>query len=192
MVRRLEEMETIEMRQDIPAWAKQRVLPDVHDFFEVRGMHRDGRTQIQLLDLKELKGWAKSHGWPTPWFGFEKAFIAKLFESKETFSLALKESGINIHVPIEEHTLTVERLKELDVLYEKREEMGALGRRPTDWGTLVSELRKIRRLVEAGVKVKIEGTQTVLTTWQSFYDWAHGRYHMLEDGYDSWIGDDNS
>jgi hypothetical protein len=192
MVRRLEEMETIEMRQDIPAWAKQRVLPDVHDFSEVCGMHRDGRTQIQLPNLKELKGWAKSHGWPTPWFSFEQAFVAKLFESKETFSLALKESGISIYIPIEEHTLTVERIKELDLLYEKREEMGALGRRPTDWGTLVSELRKIRRLVEAGVKVKIEGTQTVLTTWQSFYDWAHGRYHMLEDGYDSWIGDDNS
>lgn len=47
----------------------------------------------------------------------------------------------------------------------------------------------IRRLVEAGVKVKIEGTETILTTWQSFYDWAHGRDHMLEYGYDSWIGD---
>jgi len=185
-------MKTIEMRQDIPAWAKQRVLPDDPDFFRACQLHRLGRTQIQLPNLKELKGWAKSHGWPTPWFGFEKAFIARLFESEETFSLALRESGINIHVPIEEHTLTVERLKELDLLYEKREEMGALGRRPTDWGTLVSELREIRRLVEADVKVKIEGTQTVLTTWQSFYSWAHGRYHMLEDGYDSWIGDDNS
>ena len=49
----------------------------------------------------------------------------------------------------------------------------------------------LRRLVEAGVTVKIEGTQTVLTTWQDFYEWAHGRYHKLEDGYDRWIGDDN-
>ena len=52
--------------------------------------------------------------------------------------------------------------------------------------------REIRRAVEAGVVVKVEGTQTVLKTWQSFYDWAHGRYHMLEDGYDSWIGDDDT
>ena len=91
-----------------------------------------------------------------------------------------------------EHTLTIEMLKELDALYEERVDMEGLGRRPTRWGTLVEELRKIRRLVEAGVKVKIEGTQTVLNTWQSFYAWAHGRYHMLEDGYDSWIGDDDS
>lgn len=190
--REFDEVEIIEMTPEIPAWARQNVSPDVHDFFDVRQMHRDGRTQIQLPDLKQLKGWARSHGWPTPWFGFEKAFVAKLFESKETFSLALHESGINILIPIEEYTLTIERLQELDALYEEREDMGALGRRPTRWGTLVSNLREIRRLVEAGVKVKIEGTETVLTTWQGFYDWAHGRYHMLEDGYDSWIGDDNS
>jgi len=91
-----------------------------------------------------------------------------------------------------EHTLTLERLTELDALYEATEDMGILGRRPIYWGILVEELRQIRRQVEAGVKVKIEGTQTVLDTWSSFYSWAHGRYHTLEDGYDSWIGDDNS
>jgi hypothetical protein len=185
-------VETIEMRYNIPAWAKQRVTPEDHSFLEVYRLHRQGRTQIQLPDLKELKGWAKSHGWPTPWFGFKDALIAKLFESNETFTLAINESGINIHNPIKEHTLTIETLKELDALYEEREERRDLGRRPTRWGTLVSELREIRRLVEAGVKVKVEGTQTVLNTWQSFYNWAHGRYYMLEDGYDSWIGDDDS
>jgi hypothetical protein len=86
-----------------------------------------------------------------------------------------------------EHVITVEMLKELDELYDQRE-----NGRPTHWGILVSNLRHIRRLVESGVEVKIEGTSTVLTSWQSFYSWAHGRYHMLEDGYDSWIGDDNS
>ena len=49
----------------------------------------------------------------------------------------------------------------------------------------------LRRLVEAGVTVKIEGMQTVLTTRQDFYEWAHGRYHKLIDGYDRWIGDGN-
>ena len=185
-------METIEMRHDIPAWAKQKVNPEKHSFSEVRRLHRQGRAQIQLPDVKDLKGWAKSHDWPTPWFGFKEAFIAKLFESSETFTLALNEGGIDIRIPIKQHTLTMKRLKKLDALYEEREDMGVLGRRPTRWGTLVSELREIRRLVEAGVKVKVEGTQTVLNTWQSFYDWAHGRYRMLEDGYDSWIGDDDS
>ena len=90
--------------------------------------------------------------------------------------------------PPKEHLLTAETLKELDGLYESRSSTG----RPDAWGRLVEELRAIRRLVEAGVPVKIEGTPTVLTTWTQFYSWAHGRYHMLEDGYDSWIGDDNS
>ncbi|HUM72208.1 MAG TPA: hypothetical protein PLK31_25570, partial [Chloroflexota bacterium] len=168
-------METIEMKQDIPAWAKQRVLPDDPNFLEVRQLHGQGRTEIQLPDLKELKGWAKSHGWPTPMFGFKKAFITKLFESDETFSLALNESGINIYVPIKEHILTIETLNKLDALYEEREDNGPLGGRPTRWGTLVSELREIRHLVEAGIKVHVEGTQTVLTTWPSIYAWAHGR-----------------
>jgi len=189
MVRRLEEMETIEMTQDIPAWAKQRVLPDVPGIVNLRRLHREGRTEIQLPELKELKRWAKSHGWPTPMFGFKEALITKLFESDETLSLALKDSGINIYVPVKEHTLTLEQLQQLDALYEEREDMGILGGRPTQWGTLVDELREIRHLVEAGVEVNVEGTDTVLTTWQSFYAWAHGRYHMLEDGYDSWIGD---
>lgn len=182
----------MEMKPDIPAWAKQRVLPDGTDFLEVRRLYRQGRTQIQLPNLKELKGWAKSYGWPTPMFGFEKAFVTKLFESNETFSLALSGSGITIYIPIKEHILTIETLKELDALYEAREDAGPFGRRPTGWGTLVSALREIRHLVEAGVAVNVEETQTVLTSWQSFYDWAHGRYHMLEDGYDSWIGDDES
>lgn len=91
-----------------------------------------------------------------------------------------------------EHTLTIEKLEELDGLYQETEDMGILGKRHTGFGPLVEELREIRRLVEAGVSVRIEGTQTVLNTWQSFYSWAHGRYHALEDGYDHWIGDDDS
>lgn len=83
-------------------------------------------------------------------------------------------------------TISVEKLRDLDALYDARSPSG----RPTDWGTLVEALREIRRSVEAGVKVKIEGTDTILTTWQDFYAWAHGRYHALEDGYDKWIGDD--
>lgn len=185
-------MDTVEIKQDIPAWAKQKVSSEDHTFVEVSQLYRQSRVQIQLPDLKELKGWAKSYNWPTPWFGFKDAFIAKLFESNENFTLALNESGINVQIPIKKHTLTIERLKELDALYEEREDMGVLGQRPTHWGTLVSKLREIRHLVEAGIPVTVEGTGMVLNTWQSFYEWAHGRYHMLEDGYDSWIGDDKS
>jgi hypothetical protein len=83
------------------------------------------------------------------------------------------------------YTITAEKLSEFDALYEERSSSG----RPISWGALVEKLRGIRRAVEAGAVVTVEGGQT-LRTWQDFYQWAHGRYHMLEDGYDKWIGDD--
>jgi hypothetical protein len=89
-----------------------------------------------------------------------------------------------------EHIITSERLQELDALYEQREDMGIMGLRPTQWNALVDALRAIRRMVEAGITVKIAGTTTELHTWEEFYGWAHGRYHMLEDGADRWIGHD--
>lgn len=91
-----------------------------------------------------------------------------------------------------EHTLTPEKLKQLDALYADDADAPMHVQRNRNWGLLVEELRAIRRQVEAGVAVKIAGTPTVLTTWQEFYAWAHGRYHLLEEGADHWIGDDKS
>jgi len=88
-------------------------------------------------------------------------------------------------VPGSTYTVPAERLQELDSLYAQRSENG----RPDEWGVLVEDLRVIRRAVEAGTVVTIEGGPA-LRTWQEFYEWAHGRYHMLEDGYDKWIGND--
>lgn len=83
------------------------------------------------------------------------------------------------------HIITSEMLRDLDVLY---------GDTPMqsdhNWSLLVERLRQIRRLVESGVTVKIERSETVLTSWQEFYSWAHGRYHKLEEGSDQWIGQD--
>lgn len=174
------------MKKDIPAWVMKTATPGDRDF--ARRTHSRGRIQINWPDLKALRDWARHQGWPTPWFGFKEAFITKMLEKDENFELALNESGIKVRIPKKDHTISVEKLRELDALYEERSAFG----QPAGWGILVEELREIRRAVEAGVKMKVEGTQTVLTTWQSFYDWAHGRYHMLEDGYDSWIGDDDS
>ena len=142
--------------------------------------------QIKWPDAKALRIWAKQQGWSTPLFGFEEAFIVKMLEAKESFELAIKKSGIEIHVPRHEYMITSEKIRELDALYEERSSNG----RPSSWGMLVEELREIRRAVELGVVVHIEGEQTILS-WQDFYHWAHGRYHMLEDGYDKWIGDDS-
>jgi hypothetical protein len=96
------------------------------------------------------------------------------------------DSGIEIRIPQQEYTLSAERLEEFDSLYVQRSPSA----QPVSWGILVEELRELRRAVEAGVVVQVEEGPRI-QTWQGFYAWAHGRYHMLEDGYDRWIGDDS-
>ena len=171
------------MNTNIPAWALRAVTPEDQGF--AKEAHRQGRMQIKWPNIKTLQSWAKQQGWSTPFFGFEEAFIAKVLETKENFELAIEKSGIEIQVPRQNYTISNERIRELDSLYEERSVTG----RPNSWGILVEELREIRRAVEAGVVMNIEGEETILN-WQNFYNWAHGRYHMLEDGYDKWIGDD--
>lgn len=172
------------MNKKIPAWALRSATAEDHVF--AQEAHRHGSMHITWPNERALRIWAKQQGWSTPLFGFEEAFIAQMLETKEHFERAIKESGIEIDLLRREYTITNEKIRELDALYEERSSSG----RPTSWGALVEELRDIRRAVEAGILITIEGEQTI-QSWQSFYSWAHGRYHMLEDGYDTWIGDDS-
>ena len=83
--------------------------------------------------------------------------------------------------------LSVEELTELDELYDVRDASG----NPTHaWGTLVEKLRKIRRTMEAGEMVQIAGGPT-LHSVLDFHTWAYGRYKLLEEGWDAWIGNDD-
>jgi hypothetical protein len=166
-----------------PAWAMRRV--EAEDYGAAQDSHLRDALQIKWPDLRELRTWSKRQGWPTPRFGFEATFLARLFDSQMNFAQAISQSGIELHILRQEYTLSTERLAELDALYEAR----SSGGRPVSWGGLVEELREIRRAVEAGVVIQVEGGPT-LRSWQEFYAWAHGRYHMLEDGADKWIGDD--
>lgn len=157
------------------------------DWGAAREAHRRDTLQITWPDLSALRGWAQQHGWPTPFFGFQAAFTRTLLESDRNFERGVNASGIELHLPRLDYSIAGETLRQLDALYEARSANG----RPVDWGGLVRELREMRRAVEAGVVLHVEGAPP-LRTWQDFYSWAHGRYHMLEDGYDQWIGDDRS
>jgi hypothetical protein len=183
-VGRKKDGKTLEMKKKTPAWAMRRAKAE--DYGAVRDSHSRGTMQIKWPDLKMLRDWARHQAWPTPRFGFEAAFLAQMFESRMSFERAINESGIEIHIPQPEYTISAARLRELDALYEERSPSG----QPLRWGMLVEELRAIRRAVEAGVVVQVEGGPR-MRTWQGFYGWAHGRYHSLEDGYDHWIGDDH-
>jgi hypothetical protein len=171
------------MHNNIPAWALRVATAD--DQGVAKEAHRHNTMRITWPNQSVLRNWAKQHGWPTPIFGFEEAFLVKMLETQQDFEQAMNDSGIEIHLPRQEYRITQEKIQQLDALYERRSASG----RPANWGTLVEELREIRRAVEAGILITLDGDQR-LHDWQSFYSWAHGRYHMLEDGYDKWIGDD--
>lgn len=173
------------MKIALPTWALRRGTPEDYDL--AKKAHERGRVHITLPDPKTLRAWAKQNNWPTPWFGFENAFIKHVWASPENYTLALNESGLVLQLPLQGYTIPSEKLRELDALYAERSDSG----RPIGWGMLVEELRQIRRAVEAGVTVQVDDTNK-FRSFQTFYTWAHGRYHALEDGYDSWIGDDNS
>ncbi len=168
------------MKTGIPAWAMKRA--NAEDYGVVQDSRSQGTMQIKWPDRKALRRWAKLQAWPTPWFGFEQAFLATMLASQINFTQAINESCIEIHIPRQEYALSAERLEALDSQYESR---GA------NWAFLVEELREIRRAVEAGVKVQVEDGPR-LQSWEGFYRWAHGRYPLLEEGYDHWIGDDHS
>jgi hypothetical protein len=172
-------------KMNIPTWALRTAGPD--DYAEVRQAHQRGTLSIMWPDRQALRGWAVLQGWPRPRFGIEKAILNKMLENEVNFQLAVRDSGIAMQFPRHDYAISPEKLQELDGLYDARSPEG----RPTDWGWLVEELREIRRAVEAGVVVQVVDGPA-LHTWQDFYTWAHGRYHMLEDGYDHWIGDDAS
>jgi hypothetical protein len=172
------------MTKFVPAWAMRRAAAE--DYDAARDANSRGVLRIEWPDRKALREWSRRHGWRTRgWFGFEDAFLGKLLESAPNFECALGESGIELHLPRQEYTLSLERLQELDALYAERRPDGL----PASWGLLVEELREIRRAVEAGVVVQVEGGPR-LRTWGGFYEWAHGRYHALEEGVDQWMGDD--
>jgi hypothetical protein len=172
------------MKKAVPAWAMRRAAAE--DYDAARDANSRGNLRIEWPDQKALRDWAKLQGWRTwGWFGFQDAFLGKLLESPTNFASALDRSGIEVHLPRQEYTLSSEALRELDALYAERNPDG----RPASWGLLVEELREIRRAVWAGVVVQVEGGPR-LRTGGGFYAWASGRYHALEDGFDKWIGDD--
>jgi hypothetical protein len=175
------------VKSDLPGWAMKRATAD--DIIAVRQAQKQGYLQIKWPPLKEVRAWAKQQGWHTPWFGFESAFIKTVLDTEQALRLALSASVIELTIPRESYTITAERLQILDDLYT---DVGSTGSHQLGWGVLVGALREIRRAVEAGVEVSVPDKASPLRSFQGFYEWAHGRYHMLEDGYDRWIGDDNS
>ena len=160
-----------------PAWAMRQATTD--DRMAVKNAYAQERMQTNWSSCDGLKAWAKKQGWSPSWFNFESTFYQNMLENDANFALVLNESGLKVRIPKTDYTISDEALHEMDQEYADHE-----------WGFLVEGLRKIRRAIEAGVIVYVDGK--TLKSFSGFYTWAHDRYHALEDGYDSWIGDDLS
>jgi hypothetical protein len=178
------------VKKNFPLWAMTRATPA--DIIAVQQAQKQGYLQIKWPPMNDLRAWAKLQGWRIPRFGFESAFMKAILTTERDFTLALSTSGIELEIPKASYTITVEQLAELDALYDTVQDLGGGGTYRPGWRVLVAELREIRRAVEAGVKVSAPDKTEPLNSFQSFYEWAHGRYYLLEEGYDSWIGDDDS
>ena len=133
--------------------------------------------KIVFSNRESLRQWMKDKGWKRSWFFLEGSFTESLFGNDENFKLALSDEVVEIFIPKDAFQITDKQLKNIDRDYEAK-----------SWSAVVEELRDIRRAVEAGVVIQVEDKK--LKTWNEFYNWAHRRYHMLEDGADKWIGDD--
>ena len=97
---------------DIPAWALRKAT--VEDLSLAREARRLGRLRLRWPDRKALRVWASQQGWPTPWLGFEEAFVVRMLEDEKSFELALQGSGVEALVPREDSTISAERVRELD------------------------------------------------------------------------------
>ena len=119
----------------------------------------------------------KSKGWKTPWIFLQQSFIKQLFANDENYRTVIEDHIVNLLIPRKSVFLSEEQLEDIDESYEAK-----------SWSYVVEALREIRRAVEAGVEIKVEGK--ILKTWNDWYSWAHARYGLLEEGSDKWIGDD--
>ncbi len=116
----------------IPSWALRPVTTEDHSL--AKDAHQQGRLHLNWPNINTLRRWAKQHGWPTPFFGFEEAFMAKMLATKENFEQALEKSGLEMQVPKQNYTISAERIRELDLLYAERSATG----HPNSWGSLLT------------------------------------------------------
>ena len=165
------------MAMEIPDWALRRAGPS--DRLDVQKAVKRNRLVYNWYEVPNLKQWARSQGWPTPWLTFSSKFLETMLANDENYALVLSQTDLVFQIPKKEYSIDDSKVAEFDKLYQDRE-----------FSELVDELRDIRRAVYAGVKVLVDGRKLMGSS--SFYNWAHGRYYLLEDDPNSgWIGDDS-
>lgn len=159
----------------IPNWALRKAGPE--DKALAEQAFKDARANLKLTDRTGMKTWMKSRGEKISWLRPSASFYKQLLASEESFREVLAIGVMEIWIPKYSYTVPEDFLATVDQLYAEK-----------DWNTAVEYLREIRRAIDLGVKVQIE--DKTFTSASTFYNWAHQRYHVLEEAADKWILDD--
>ncbi len=122
--------------------------------------------------------WARSVGWPTPFFSFDQKFLAMVLSDDAHFRLAMDRGGIELFVPVKQYPVS-----DKDVEKWHRDNQDS-----ENWDALASEFQLLCRIINYGVPVVVEGhSYTDSGTFYSKFVCKH--FRNLEDGADIFILD---
>lgn len=124
------------------------------------------------------KEWARSVGWPTPFFAFDKTFLATMLSDDAHYRLAMDRGGVELFVPVERYVVP-----DKDVKKWHRE-----NKDPENWDALAAEFQLLCRIMNYGVPVVVEDhAYSNSSTFYSQFVCKH--FRNLEDGADIFILD---
>lgn len=158
----------------LPKWALRKAGRE--DYAKVNEAVQKGLADFQFQHRNRLKAWMSQHGWKKSWFFPEEAFAKQASADKQKYETAINAGIVDIRIPIEEHKIGAEELKDMDDLYGNRE-----------WDSVAHELKQYIVLLKYGVKVEVDGS--IFSSTGNFYNWLHERYPVLEEAVDDWIMD---
>lgn len=158
----------------LPNWALEKAGP--HDRVRAKEAYEKETGRFTVPNRVSLKDWMKAQGWKRSWISLEGSFYKQCFQDDSLFQLALKEEMVDIWIPKEVCQISVADLASMDKDYDAQ-----------DWSTAAAKLRDIRRAIDAGVIIEIDGQS--FKSSGSFYTWTHQRYHALEEISNEWMMD---
>ena len=158
----------------LPNWALEKAGP--HDRVRAKEAYEKETGRFTVPNRVSLKDWMKARGWKRSWISPEGSFYKQCFRDDSLFQLALKEEMVDIWIPKQTHQVSKADLAGIDQDYQTQ-----------DWSAAVAKLRDIRRALDAGVTIEIDGQP--FKSSGSFYTWAHKRYHALAEISNDWMMD---
>lgn len=156
----------------LPTWALEKAEPQDRD--RARNAYQKKTGRFTITNRATLKDWMKAQAWKQSRFALEGSFYKQCFQDDDYFRTALEEQVVEMWIPKQSHQVSKTDLASMDKDYNDRE-----------WAAAVAQLKDIRRAIDAGVTIEVDG-QTFKSSG-SFYNWAHKRYHSLEEASDDWI-----